>query len=347
MVLPPDKLTHEVAMETALTPTRLRTPLLQVITTLLLFPVLMVCSLAQTGMAGLKKTVAFVYGQAHVKDPQGNMRLLNGPLGTAFFVAYPDSRGGPDYGFIYIVTAKHVLKDELVDKYLKSVRIRMNKRDGAGIALTDIDVSDADGKLRWFDDKDDPNADIAVALAFPDPAAVDYLTVPLSLFADSAFLKKQNVIEGDQVYLVGLMPQFTGENHNFPVVRHGYIALLSDELIPMAPNVKEHVYALELGSWPGQSGSPVFLSLGGVRGASIMAGESYSLLGVMLGYVQNERPFDIAPTDSGFIGDSSNVGISYVLPASEILKVLNSKDAQAQRDADIQKRIAAMKTSVR
>lgn len=65
-------------------------------------------------MQQLKKTVGFVYGQGHVKGPDGKSVLLEGPLGTAFFVMYPDPRGGADYGFIYLVTAKHVLKDELV-----------------------------------------------------------------------------------------------------------------------------------------------------------------------------------------------------------------------------------------
>ena len=101
--------------------------------------------------------------------------------------------------------------------------------------------------------------------------------------------------------------------------------------------MKEKLYALELGSWPGQSGSPVFLNLGGARRGSLMIGESYSLLGLMLAFVSNERPFDtVAPTANVWFGDASNIGISYVLPASEILRVLNSKEAQQQRDADIQ-----------
>jgi hypothetical protein len=171
---------------------------------------------------------------------------------------------------------------------------------------------------------------------------VDYLTFPLNSFSTENSLKQSKVSEGDSVYLVGLMPQFTGENRNYPVVRHGYIALLSDEPIPLGPNVKEKVYALELGSWPGQSGSPVFLSLGGMRNGAMMLGESFFLLGLMLGFVPNQRPFEtVSPTNSVLLGDPSNIGISYVLPASEILKVLNSKEAQQQRDADIKARTSA------
>lgn len=304
--------------------------------TLMLFVLTLSIACAQD-MQQLKKTVGFVYGKGHVKGPDGNPVLIEGPLGTAFFVFYPDPRGGKDYGFIYTVTAKHVLTDELEGKYLREIRIRLNNKTSTDVGFGTLEVSDSDGNLKWFDDKDDPKADIAVSLSHPLEEEVDYKMIPLSMFADADSLKKSNVSEGDQVYLVGLMPQFTGEHHNYPVVRHGYIALLSDEPIPLTPQLKENVYALELGSWPGQSGSPVFLNLGGNRHGQMMVGDAYSLLGLMLGFVPNERPFEtVAPTNNVWLGDASNVGISYVLPASEILKVLNSKEAQQQRDADIQ-----------
>jgi hypothetical protein len=94
----------------------------------LLWIVLILC-VASFGqdMNQLKKTVAFLYGQSHVKDQNGVLHLLDGSLGTAFFVFYPDPRGGTNYGYTYIVTAKHVLKDEAENKYLRKVRIRMNK----------------------------------------------------------------------------------------------------------------------------------------------------------------------------------------------------------------------------
>jgi Trypsin-like peptidase domain len=290
---------------------------------------------AVPAMTQLKKTVVFVYGEEEVKDDKGKSLKLNGAIGTAFIVNYPDPRGGPTYGFDYMVTAKHVLKTE-AGGYLDKIRVRANKADGSGVAFGEVPVTDGKGNLNWFDDKEDPNADIAIAEVTLS-SEVEFLTVPVSLFASDKSLKDANVIEGDAVYLVGLMPQFTGENRNYPVVRHGYIALLSDEPIPMGNNIKEKVFALELGSWPGQSGSPVFLSLGGVRGGNAFFGEAYSLLGVMLGYVKNGRPFEVSQTNSVLVGDTANVGISYVLPASEILKILDSPAAQKQRDELLQK----------
>ena len=307
---------------------------------LLIMMAAVACS-AQT-MEQLKKTVVFVYGRGHVKDKDGKVVELDGALGTAFLVQYPEPRGGADYGFTYFVTAKHVLRDDLEGKYLDKVRIRMNNKNGTGVSFYDIPVSDNSGKLTWLDDKEDPNADIAVFQIRLDYTKIDYMVFPIKSFTSENSLKQSNVVEGDAVYLIGLMPQFTGENRNYPLVRHGYIALLSDEPIPLGTNIKEKVYALELGSWPGQSGSPVFLSLGGYRNGGMVLQESYPLLGVMLGYVKNAIPFEVTPADSVLIGDTSNVGVSFVLPASEILKVLNSKEAQKQRDDRLKEEVGKM-----
>jgi hypothetical protein len=66
-----------------------------------------------------KKSMAFAFGTIHprnadgtpIKGPSAKPLEVDGALGTVFFVGYPDARGGPDYAFIYVVTAKHVLKD--------------------------------------------------------------------------------------------------------------------------------------------------------------------------------------------------------------------------------------------
>ena len=81
-----------------------------------------VCSGAgatRTGDYPSKKVVAFAFGVTHPRMPNGAPVLgpenkpleVDGPLGTVFFVFYPDSRLGSDKGFGYLVTAKHVLKD--------------------------------------------------------------------------------------------------------------------------------------------------------------------------------------------------------------------------------------------
>jgi hypothetical protein len=96
----------------------------------------------------IKQTVAFIYGDSHIKNPKtGTIIHIKGALGTGFFVGYQDKSGA---AFGYVVTAKHVLKDELTDKYLDSVTLRVNLRDRNDVAAYSIPVSDSDGNLLWF-----------------------------------------------------------------------------------------------------------------------------------------------------------------------------------------------------
>src|SRR5260370_956270 len=66
-----------------------------------------------------KKAVVFIFGTIHplnpdnsaMRDIQGNRVAVNVPLGTGFFVGYPDRRLWAGHNFSYLVTAKHVLQD--------------------------------------------------------------------------------------------------------------------------------------------------------------------------------------------------------------------------------------------
>jgi len=281
-----------------------------------------------------------VYGDSHIKDPKtGKIIHIKGALGTAFFVGYQDKSGEL---FAYAVTAKHVLRDELTNKYLDSVALRVNLKDRNDVGVYPIPVSDSNGNLLWFTDKDDPDADIAIASRHPPQNEAAWKHIDFPSFCDAEFLKKHNVTEGESAYLFGLLPQFTGTHKNYPVVRRGSIALISEEPLPIKANdkvVKEKLYVLDLPAWPGQSGSPVFLSLGGVGpNGSFTQGVAFYLLGIMLAYQQNIIPFDIIdqqPADSLSIGTNENIGISYVLPSDEIVKILNSKEAQDARGEEL------------
>lgn len=79
----------------------------------------------------------------------------------------------------------------------------------------------------------------------------------------------------------------------------------------------------------------MFLNLGGLRNNGIMVGSNFNLLGLMLGYFSNVRQAELINTRTVAGGDPSNIGISFILPASTIRKVLDSAALQRLRDADI------------
>jgi hypothetical protein len=57
------------------------------------------------------------------------------------------------------------------------------------------------------------------------------------------------------------MEQYYGIKRNYPLIRRGSLALLTGEYIE-TPSGRQQVFIAELQSWPGNSGSPVFLQRG-------------------------------------------------------------------------------------
>ena len=112
--------------------------------TVLTFQVGFAPALGQS-MTAQKSVVAFIFGTVHplnqdktpMKDPAGKPLEVDMPLGTGFFVSYPDTRGGPNFIFGYFVTAKHVLRD-FDGKYLPKVSVRLNRKSDPGQAGVDF-----------------------------------------------------------------------------------------------------------------------------------------------------------------------------------------------------------------
>jgi hypothetical protein len=300
-----------------------------------LAPFIFVQSKAQ-GIAEQKDAVAFIFGTVHQKMPDGKVAELDLPLGTAFFVGYSDARLGPELMFPYLVTAKHVLRD-LDGAYLKEIRLRVNPKGGGPCGfITNIPVSDAQGNLLWFHD-DDSAVDVAATPVTVSLESVQVRTIPLSMFADDATLKKENVAEGDALYFIGLMAQYYGVERNYPVVRRGTFALMTDEMID-TPTGRQNAYIAELASWPGNSGSPVSLSLGGLRGSQLLLGAKIQFLGILSGSFLNRVNATLLNATTIAAGDAAETGISFIVPASKLKSVLDSAPAQALRDSEIAKR---------
>ena len=203
----------------------------------------------------------------------------------------------------------------------------------------DVSVSDENGRLLWFASKDEA-VDLAVLPLLPDQKKFDFKAIPISMFVDDATLKSKSVSEGDSLYFIGLLAQFYGVHHNYPVIRRGTLAMMTDELIEM-PSGKQKGFVAELQSWPGNSGSPVFLNLSGFRGTGALnlgGQDSLRLLGVLEGVFENKVPVSVVgqPELHGATGTDAPVGVSIVIPAMQIREILDSPEAQRQRDLEFQ-----------
>jgi hypothetical protein len=301
------------------------------------------CAYSQTVPPDFKKAVCFIFGRSSphlpngepVKGPDGAAVVLQeAPLGTGFFVSYPDPRGGSNFGFVYLVTAKHVLKD-WDGRYLQTIKIRLNLKDTGGFDFADVPVTDDKGSLLWFIDEQDSSNEAALYPLLPDQKKFDYKFVPTQMFVTNDTFATANVAEGDRVFFVGLLPQFYGVSRNYPVVRNGTVALITDEKIPVGNIGPHRLYVVEMSAWPGNSGSPVFLQLGGLRGGGLMLGQDIRMLGILLAESNNVMSAKIDKNLQYQWGNGQNTGISYILPAPDLSLVLNNHSAQANRDLQI------------
>ena len=294
----------------------------------------------------LKKSVVFITGQYEQAGQQKSSS------GTGFFVFTPDSRLGENRGLVWLVTARHVLQqktrpDGSPGPYLEDVTVRVNTRepvtpDGRMFAEVKVKVRDQNGNLLWFTDATDENADIALIRLTPDANKVEARWIPLDLIVTDKMLEELHINENDEVLFTGLWPWHPGRKKNYPIVRHGKLAMLPEERIPIdrrRPTATAELYLAEITSFGGNSGSPVFLRIGGIRespgGPVKLGGYRYFLLGVMQGFFSEASEFAVEVRAVRGL-TSQNSGIAAVVPAKKILKILDSAEVRAHIDTTVE-----------
>jgi len=265
-----------------------------------------------------------------------NGPIQGGAIGTCFFVSVPDKRLGENSAFIYLVTNRHVAQPgiDLGAPYqVHSVFLRLNlatpegeNQSAAGpIALT--------GRTHWFFPSDDA-VDLAILNIAPDQKTFNYRNIPASMIANSELSKVDHVGVGDSVTFAGYFSSFSGQTRMEPIVRQGVIAMLPQEKLDTTLHKKGQLILADLHAFHGNSGSPVFVNVGGFHRGSISP-EKYILLGVISGYYPESAGFSVpaATVLTGEVRDNS--GIATVVPGEELVKLLNSQEVQADRDAQV------------
>jgi hypothetical protein len=122
-----------------------------------------------------------------------------------------------------------------------------------------------------------------------------------------------------------------GEEKNYPIVRFGRVALLSDEKVSFMNQMRD-LYLLETFSFGGNSGSPVFIYLGADRqpGSLMLGGPVLKLAGVMSGTFQNASKVlevQTATTELSF----ENIGIAAVVPCYHLQEIILSEEMKKAR----------------
>jgi hypothetical protein len=300
----------------------------------------------------IKKSVVFIQGEylarPEMQSINGSQQLVQVPrniLGTGFLIGLQDERLGKDGVFYFLVTNQHMIREPGADgtlgqgPYFNEIIVRLNLKspntNGNQFGIMRAVVVDQQGTLQWFTDSDD-GVDLAITPIGLDFKTVDAIVIASEIFATRDVIKKEHLNEMDELLFAGLFARNPGAKKNYPIVRHGKLARLSAEPIPvdpLHPGKSVEVHLADVMSFGGNSGSPVFIRASGIREGSTIAttGFRYYLIGVMQGYFPESM--DVAVNVALAKGVAAeNSGIAAVIPADKIVSILNTSRAEAYRE---------------
>lgn len=301
-----------------------------------IFPVIILCFFiflnvssvvcAQEIPATFKKPVAFIF----IKNNADKIV----PNGTGFFVSIADSSKIP-LNFIYLVTAKHVIQDQLTKKFFDKIYIRINKRNSTFDTIP-LQLIAQNGVSFVSED----NVDLAVIPLAPDISRYDYEAIPINvLFKTKEEFDSSYVKEGTNVFYSGLFSPYLGYNSNSPIVRFGRVALLPNENIFWdSANAKQNLFLVETTTYGGNSGSPLFsyFSPFQIHGNVIVGNSQIKLAGIIKGYSGEKTPIEYVQASMNLMY-TSNIGITAVVPSYLLYQILHQKSLQNLREAILKK----------
>lgn len=273
-----------------------------------------------------KKVVCFVY----VPDAHGDPI----PNGTGFFV-FVKLPSSPNMAQFYLVSAKHVFMDQSTGKFYTRFWVRVNRFHG-GAELVKIELSDPDSQI--YRHPTDGTVDIVVLPVFIDQKIYDYKAIPEDVLTSREEFHQLRIAEGSDVFFTGLFVSFQGQQKNYPIVRFGRVAMVTDEKIPWRePGARDSVlldlYLIETMSFGGNSGAPVFFYLGADREPGILniGAPVLKLAGIMKGSFDQRNPIGLVQMNAIAVSQE-NIGIAAVVPAYLLHEILFSDRVIASRE---------------
>lgn len=244
------------------------------------------------------------------------------PVATGFFVALRGDTGQPVPR--YLVTAKHVWRDHFQQGKHGFVRLNSHA-DGHGqpgvvhrrlegqwlfhpdkavdLAVLPWESLDTDLPATPFDlgiEGTEPTALKSVRLAaeFEESPEADWALVPA---------------EGDDVLIIAVVLQYAGRDRNYPVVRQGHIALVTQELVQGEFGPSRYHF-IESQLYRGNSGAPVWV----VEAGSLffLGMVASGLPAVAEELVEREKPWRNVKY--------FNLGISLIVPSESLQELLRA-----------------------
>ncbi len=270
------------------------------------------------------EAVVFLYSGRTVRESR--VAAAKGRKGgaTGFMVGEPFIHGSTLDHHMYVVTNRHCVEGKAI-----TIRATVETETGPAVAFEDT----KDGEWLLSDD-----FDVAVHL-WKSGAETSAAHVSSSLLSHDD-MRRINVGAGDEVYTIARFIHQDGGEKNHPIVHSGMVAKLPLDPI-RNPHTKkdEYDFLVETYSRGGYSGSPVTLYITPeqpvlTRGRRNI-GPQILVLGVMWGHIKTFEPVIDPEIEDDDKSTGTVVGldtmVAGVVPAWEIMNLINRPDAVAQR----------------
>jgi len=263
----------------------------------------------------LRESVVFIFADG--ADPCLKTSLVK-PIGTGFLVSL-QSKSDPEKGFKFVVTNRHVLRNQ------DRVYIRLNNASQTEFVCGLVNV--ASNVFYPTDNSIDLAAIAITEIPGSKPVAFD-----TSYVLSVAAMRKAEVEEGTDIVSIGYLQPYAGLQKNMPVMHFGKISLLTDEkwFSEDGKNFQQG-YIVEIYNVGGSSGSPIVLQPSQVRvnkeGVLQNRRMPPLLLGVIKGYPNSLASIAIVENKQITKLDTERValvssGVAVVEPADNLRKFL-------------------------
>jgi S1-C subfamily serine protease len=186
-------------------------------------------------------TTAMIQATSPVASAPGGPALT----GTGILVSDPAPDGTPR---VVLVTARHVLAN--IPGGQVYLGLHLKNPDGSWRLEWRLEISVDQGRTLWVQH---PRYDVAV-LPVTVPPEVAQTAIPVSWFADSDTLAREEVEAGDPVELLGYPAGYAADARGFAILRLGHLSSY-----PMTPET-EGTFLIDSPVVAGNSGGPVFTS---------------------------------------------------------------------------------------
>jgi hypothetical protein len=255
--------------------------------------------------------------------------------GTAFFVSIPSKTRPNDYCHLYLVTARHCVRDGYGNS--RDLYVRLNKKDGTAQDPLPL-------PFEWVEPEDENDAADVAVMPFDeyDDPVLDYRHIPIASAATEEAIRHHQIGLASDVYVTGLFTQRVGSKRNIPIVRAGVLSAMMDDMEDMRSGLTYKAYLAEVQSIGGLSGSPVFAMS---NSYVVFENPQYPLrlLGLIRGHFDtNSHSKKREDEPVGFSGEEWHKihnGIAIVTPVQEILRLLDREELVSRRrrkDAELE-----------